>query len=86
MIFYGFFFDLKELHFIFQFHVFSLKIMKMSKKRKMCFICKKNTKEQLLCSFNANNQEQAHIYDLYNEAAQKINQFENEHLMPVEMV
>ena len=32
-----------------------------------CFICQKNTKEQLLCSYNAKNQEQAHIYNLYNK-------------------
>ena len=50
-----------------------------------CFICQKNTKEQLLCSFNAKNQEQAHIHNLFNEVAQKINEFKNEHLMPVEM-
>ena len=50
-----------------------------------CFICQKNTKEQLLCSFNSKNQEQAHIYNLYNEVAQRINEFKNEHVMPVEM-
>ena len=31
------------------------------------FICQKNTKEQLSCSFNVKNQEQAHIYNLHND-------------------
>ena len=50
-----------------------------------CFICQKNTKEQLLCSFNAKNQEQAHTYNLYNEVAQRINEFKNKHVMPIGM-
>ena len=33
-----------------------------------------HTKEQLLCSFSAKNQERAHIYNLFNDAAQKLNE------------
>ena len=57
------------MHFVFKFIVFSL------------FISKK----VLLCSFNAKNQEQTHIYNLYNELTQRINKFKSEHVMPVEM-
>ena len=57
------------MHFVFKFIVFSL------------FISEK----VLLCSFNAKNQEQTHIYNLYNELTQRINKFKSEHVMPVEM-
>ena len=32
---------------------------------KNVLFAKKNAKEQILCSFNAKNQEQTHIYNLY---------------------
>ena len=39
----------------------------------------------LICSFNPKNQEQTHIYNFHNEVAQRINEFKNERVMPVEM-
>lgn len=50
-----------------------------------CFICQKITKEQLQCSYNAKKQDTDQIKTVYAEIAQRMLEFREENVMPIEV-
>ena len=50
-----------------------------------CFMCQKETKETLLCSYNSKNQDINRIKIIYSELAERLFEFKSENVLPFDV-